>query len=166
MRRLVAAAAVLLASCAAESRDPVERWVESGFALKLSNSASTSGEATASLDLAEFRALTVGMTRVSVPALSLEVLDFDPTTPTQLASGELSLSGSEGGAAGFNAPFRDLPVGENGRKDVSVEASAQDATALLLGKTSAALTLKYALDVVPARFNLRVRVKLRAEEAP
>jgi len=164
VRRLVAAAAVLLASCGAESRDPVERWLETGFALKLSDSASTSGEATAPLDLTEFRALTVGMTRVTVPAFSLEVLEFDPTTPTQLASGEVSLS--DGAAAGFTAAFRDLPVGENGRKDVSVEASAQDATALLLGKTSASLTLKYVLDVVPARFNLRVRVKLRAAEAP
>lgn len=164
MRRLAAAAAVLLAACGTESRDPVERWVETGFALKLSDAASPSGEASAELDLTEFRALTVGMKKVSVPALALEVLEFDPTTPTQLASGEVSLSASEGGTAGFTAAFRDLPIGENARKDVAVDAAAQDASGLLLGKTSAALRLKYALDVVPAHFNLKVRLKLRATE--
>jgi hypothetical protein len=166
VRALAAALALGLAGCAPEPLAPVDDWVETGFALRLSEAASTTGEATAPLDLTGFRALSVGRTQVKVTALALEVLEFDPTTPTQLASGEVALAASAGAAAGFTVAFRDLPIGELGRKDVAVEGSAQDASALLLGKDGASLRLKYALDVVPARFKLKVRLKLRADEAP
>ena len=160
------AAALVVAGCAPEPLAPAEDWVETGFALRLSGAASTTGEPSAPLDLTDFRALSQGRTQVRVTALSLEVLDFDPTTPTQLASGEVKLAASEGAAAGFTVAFRDLPIGELGRKDVTVEAAAQDASALLLGKDAVSLRWKYALDVVPARFNLKVKLKLRAVEAP
>jgi len=165
-RALAAAGALLVAGCAPELLAPVEGWVETGFVLRLSEAASTTGEPSAPLDLADFRALSQGRTEVRVTAMALEVLDFDPTTPTQLASGEVKLAASEGAVAGFTVAFRDLPIGETARKDVAVESASQDASALLLGKDSVSLRLRYALDVVPARFNLKVMLKLRAAELP
>lgn len=153
-------AVMSLAACSAPPREPVETWAELTFGFRLPAGTSPTGARKGEVDLADFRAASAGATSLRLVEAELQVLEFDLTTPTQVASGKLALATSAGASPLLVLPWTNLPIGEGGKRKITVTDAL--AVAPLLGAGAATLQLEYTLDDTPANFNLLTRLRLEA----
>jgi hypothetical protein len=153
-------AVTFLAACSAPVREPVETWAELTFGFRLPAGTAPTGSRKGEVDLSDFKTATAGATSLRLVEAELQVLEFDVTTPTQVASGTLAIAASAGADPMLVLPWRDLPVGEGGKKKIPV--TDPQAVAPLLGMGAATYQLEYTLDDTPANFNLLTRLRLEA----
>ncbi|MEN9798201.1 MAG: hypothetical protein RL653_1897, partial [Pseudomonadota bacterium] len=139
---------------------PVETWAELTFGFRLPAGSSPTGAKEGEVDLSDFRVASTGATSLRLVEAELQVLEFDVATPTQVASGKLGVSTSAGAAPLLVLPWKDLPVGEGGKRKIPV--TDPQALAPLLGMGTAAFRLEFTLDDTPANFNLLTRLRLEA----